>query len=270
MISSTSQRGIIVGVSSDIGLAIARDWLGRGISVVGSFRTPSTELSAIADHLEALVHCDFSDPNSIKQFAASPALNQKAWDYLVVCPGTMEPIGDFVDVDLETWCTGFNVNFLGTMRLLHALLPLRAASSPFVGLFAGSGTNSAPTAFSAYTLSKVSLIKAVELLDAEICNLRIAILGPGWVYTKIHSETLRSGDSAPGALAETKRRLSGGDFSPMSRVVECMGWAMSASKEVISGRNFSVVHDLWGSDDLEKRLLEDSNMYKLRRADSKG
>jgi NAD(P)-dependent dehydrogenase (short-subunit alcohol dehydrogenase family) len=152
------------------------------------------------------------------------------------------------------------------MQVLHALLPLRAVDSPFVGLFAGGGTNSSPIGFSAYTLAKIALIKAVELIDAEMPDLRIAIIGPGWVRTKIHDETLRSGEQAPYAFAETSRRLMHSDFNPMTRVVDCVAWAMTAPREVVSGRNFSVVHDPWGLETLEQQLRGDADMYKLRRA----
>ena len=258
--------GIIVGASSDIGLAIAQDWLNKGISVIGSYRTRYAILDNLADRFEALLPCDFADLPSIVRFGDSLLRKELHWDYLIICPGTMEPIGRFIDVDAEAWCRGFSVNFLASMRVLHALLPLRATGSPFVGLFAGGGTNSAPIAFSAYTLAKVALIKAVELIDAEMPDLRITIIGPGWVHTKIHDETLRSEISAPGAFAETSRRLAESDFKPLSHVIDCVAWAMEAPKEVVSGRNFSVVHDSWGSDTLSQQLREDPNMYKLRRA----
>lgn len=269
MTSAKARRGIVVGVSSDIGLAVARDWLDKGISVVGSYRNRSPALDDLASGFEALLHCDFDDPGSIARFADSLVSSRQRWDYLIICPGTMQPIGRFADVDAEAWCQGFSVNFLASMRVLHALLPLRAPDSPFVGLFAGGGTNSAPIAFSAYTLAKIALIKAVELIDAEMPDLRITILGPGWVHTKIHNETLGSGGQAPDAFAETSRRLMQGDFNPLSRVVDCVAWAMSAPREVVGGRNFSVVHDPWDSDELAQGLRQDPDMYKLRRASNR-
>ena len=189
--------GIIVGASSDIGLAIAQDWLNKGISVIGSYRTRYAILDNLADRFEALLPCDFADLPSIVRFGDSLLRKELHWDYLIICPGT---------------------------------------------------------------------IKAVELIDAEMPDLRITIIGPGWVHTKIHDETLRSEISAPGAFAETSRRLAESDFKPLSHVIDCVAWAMEAPKEVVSGRNFSVVHDSWGSDTLSQQLREDPNMYKLRRA----
>jgi len=40
---------------------------------------------------------------------------------------------------------------------------------------------------------------------------------------------------------------------------------ISQPKEVVGGRNFSVVNDKWGESKLNKELLKNENMYKLRR-----
>jgi len=51
----------------------------------------------------------------------------------------------------------------------------------------------------------------------------------------------------------------------MEQVLDCCDWLANAPQELISGRNFSVVFDDWGTEELEKRLAEESDMYKLRR-----
>jgi len=269
--SDVRRHGVIVGASSDIGLAIARDWIDRGIAVVGTYRKESPQLFDLRSRLAGLSRCDFSDPDSIRCFTSDVAAHKFQWDYLVICPGTMEPIGLFTDVNIDAWCTSFELNFLSTMRVVHSLLPLRACQNkPLVLLFSGAGTNSAPPSFSAYTVAKIALIKAIELLDVELPDVRFTIIGPGWVRTKIHQETLRSVDAVPEAASETTRRLENNDFNPLSRVVQCVSWAMNAPKDVVGGRNFSVVHDDWGTAALERQLRADVGAYKLRRARNRG
>jgi NAD(P)-dependent dehydrogenase (short-subunit alcohol dehydrogenase family) len=263
------RRGIVVGASSDIGLEIVSDWVDRGISIVGTYRTESKKLLNIAPRMAALLHCDFAQRETIDALADELIRKNFIWNYLVICPGTMEPVGPFVDTDINAWSAAFEVNFIATMRTIHRLLPLRYSGEeefPLVLLFAGGGTNSAPSSYSAYTISKIAMIKAIELLDAEVCDVRFTILGPGWVRTKIHEETLRANDKAPEALAETLRRLEENEFHTISRVVECVTWAMQAPRNVIGGRNFSVVHDDWSTPKLAFRLSADRNLYKLRRA----
>ena len=259
-------RGVVVGASSDIGLAIVRDWLDRKIEILGTFRKVSPELEKVRDNFFTLLECDFSNTESINYFISTVVDRKFFWDYLVICPGTMMPLGPFESIDIDAWCSCFEINFLATMRIVHGLLPSRARSGqPLVLLFAGSGTNGAPVGFSAYTASKIALIKAVELLDAEVPDVRFTILGPGWVNTKIHEETMQSKDFIPTTAAETVKRLKSNQFNPMTRVVDCVAWAMESPRNLLGGRNFSVVNDDWGKLSLESRLINDKELYKLRR-----
>ena len=117
----------------------------------------------------------------------------------MLCPGTQEPAGPFVTCNFDAWEESVRVNFTGQIRIIQELLPTRRvhpALEPLVLLFAGGGTNNATVNYSAYTISKIALIKMCELLDAEVPDTRFAILGPGWVKTKIHEATLRVGAQA--------------------------------------------------------------------------
>jgi NAD(P)-dependent dehydrogenase (short-subunit alcohol dehydrogenase family) len=148
------------------------------------------------------------------------------------------------------------------------LLPsanLKSKIGPVVIFFAGGGTNSSTVGFSAYTISKIALIKMTELLDAELPQIRFVIIGPGWVETKIHNQTLSNSQSPINILEETKRRIAQGDFIQMSKVVETIFWALAAPRELIGGRNFSVADDPIASKDFQLRLQEDNNLFKLRR-----
>jgi NAD(P)-dependent dehydrogenase (short-subunit alcohol dehydrogenase family) len=132
-------------------------------------------------------------------------------------------------------------------------------------MFAGGGTNSAPESFSAYTVSKIALIKMVELLDAENPDFRFTILGPGWVRSKIHQETLNSPHTPKKTRDETMRRLECDDFIPLNKVVETIKWLLAAPKSVIGGRNFSAAHDPFQNEYFANRLLDDPDILKLRR-----
>ena len=84
----------------------------------------------------------------------------------------------------------------------------------------------------------------MELLDAEIPDIRFAIMGQNWVKTKIHQATLDAKDKAGENYIRTIEKLKGEECNPMERVLDCCDWMMSSSK-VIGGRNFSCVYDQW-------------------------
>ncbi|MCX7177185.1 MAG: SDR family oxidoreductase [Proteobacteria bacterium] len=264
-----TKTAIIVSISSDIGTALAQRWLARGWAVFGTYRTRSAATDQLAVAGAKLVVCDTSNQESLD--ASCVELNHlcTAWDILVIAPGTTEPIGLFAETDFDEWARSIEVNFTSQMRLTHRLLSSRrtqAAIDPCVIFFAGGGTNNATTNYSAYTVSKIGLIKMCELLDAEIPDVRFTILGPGWVDTKIHKETLGAGARAGANLVRTRQKIEDGDFTRMEDVLDCCDWLVASPREEIGGRNFSVAHDAWGSRGLSEALLSDPDMYKLRRS----
>jgi NAD(P)-dependent dehydrogenase (short-subunit alcohol dehydrogenase family) len=120
--------------------------------------------------------------------------------------------------------------------------------------------------YSAYTVSKIAQIKMTELLDAEVFDTRFTIIGPGWVKTKIHESTIKAGiDGAGGNFQKTIDKLTASGDVPVEKVVECCNWAIGAKRKIISGRNFSLVFDKWGDEELDVILLQNNEMYKLRR-----
>ena len=188
---------------------------------------------------------------------------------MILCPGTQEPVGAFEKVDFAQWAKSIEVNFTSQLQFVHELLPARNKSGnhpPVVLFFAGGGTNNATLNYSAYTISKIALIKMCELLDAEIPDTNFVILGPGWVKTKIHQATLDAGAKKAGTnYQKTIDKLAGNECTPMETVLDCCDWIVKADRKVVSGRNFSVVFDKWGQEPLVNKLIEDTNMYKLRR-----
>jgi hypothetical protein len=94
----------------------------------------------------------------------------------------------------------------------------------------------------------------VELLDSEILDSRFSIVGPGWVKTKIHNETLSIEDKTLDFYTETEKRLKENYFVPMVSVIDCLNWIAQQPKEVVSGRNISVAYDGWKSIEFNKIL----------------
>lgn len=263
-----ARSAIIISASSDIGTAMCYRWLDRGWNVYGTYRTPSKSVDELCNKGVRLIACDLSDSVSISDTCSNLRTLCPQWDILVLCPGTQEPIGPFTECSFDEWEESLRVNFTSQMSIIHELLPARrvnAAPQPIVLLFAGGGTNNAPLNYSAYTISKIALIKMCELLDAEISDTRFAIVGPGWVKTKIHESTLRAGMRAGANFQRTIDKLAGKELTPIEEVIDCCDWLVNAPRELISGRNFSVVFDKWGTEELAKMLAKDPSMYKLRR-----
>ena len=212
--------------------------------------------------------CDLCNNASVASACEELCLRIDGWDVLVLCPGALDPVGLFSECDMDEWEMSLKINLIAQLRVLHDLLPSRNLCSPLgpcVISFAGGGTNSAPVRYSAYTVSKIALIKMTELLDAEVPDARFAIVGPGWVATKIHNQTLNAGMRAGANYERTKQMLDGVDMTQMDSVLDCCDWLIDSPREIMGGRNFSVAHDRWGTDELSSRLAGDGELLKLRR-----
>ena len=256
---------IILSVSSDIGTALAREWIGNGEPIVGTYRTWSTNCDELLRVGVTLIKCDLTSKKSISK-ALRKIPTHEAWTVLVMAAGDQKPIGLFREISFDKWENSIQANFLGMLRILHSLMTSRKYSeSATVLFFAGGGTNNATERYSAYTISKIASIKICELLDFEESSIKFTILGPGWVKTKIHQDTLENPKAAGLNFDRTIKMTQGSEMNPMSTVLECCDWVISQPKEIVGGRNFSVVFDSWGTTELNSALSSNSNLYKLRR-----
>ena len=263
------KTAIVLSASSDIGYSLCQRWVERGWKVLGTYRTASEKVDELLRLNVSLVKCDGRDNDSMNESCSQLESLCGAWDILVACIGDMEPVGLFEEVNFDAWETSFKINFTSQLRFVRKLLSVRCFNSelePCVLFFAGSGTNNAPKNYSAYTISKISLIKMCEILDAEIPSVRFSIIGPGWVKSKIHQATINAGKELAGDnFQKTLGMLKGEQWVSMEKVLDCCDWIIKMPKDIIGGRNFSVESDAWGQPALEDQLLQDENMYKLRR-----
>lgn len=261
-------KTVILSASSDIGIALTHHWLGAGHDVYGTYRTHTDKVAKLEEAGAKLVRADLSDTEGCKAAVKELAELTKGWDVLVVAPGLQDPVGLFLDCDFDEWHSSIDVNFTNQARFMHGLLPHRNQDNPMgpiTIMFAGGGTNNATSYYSAYTVAKIASIKFTELLDFEIPDSRFVILGPGWVKTKIHQATLEAKDRAGQNYERTLEKLESNECVPMDKVLEVCDWMVSRPRDVIGGRNMSLVFDDWGNPKLDELLKEDPNMYKLRR-----
>jgi NAD(P)-dependent dehydrogenase (short-subunit alcohol dehydrogenase family) len=259
-------QAVIAGVSGGIGSSIAKELAGRGWNVAGTSRRMLSHDLAV--HVSAPVVCDFAVGSSVDAATREIISLTQPWDVLILAPGTMNPIGPFVTIDFDQWAESIDINAVNQLRFVHGLLGYanrEAAPTPKCIFFAGGGTNSASPAFSAYVLSKIALIKATELLDAEMAHIAFTIIGPGWVRTDIHEETLSAILAPRAVIQETRRRLEADDFVEMSEVLAAVDWVLEQPKEVVGGRNFSVTGDPLGEPDFPGFLSAEPSLFKLRR-----
>jgi NAD(P)-dependent dehydrogenase (short-subunit alcohol dehydrogenase family) len=262
-------KAVVLGASSDIGNALCMDWIEKNWAVWGTYRTMSPSVEKLQGQLQDLVQCALDNVDSVDKACEILGQQLKNWDVVVLGPGLQEPIGLFESCDFDEWAHSIEVNFINQLRFLRGILPTKnqepSENGPTVIFFAGGGVNNAPIRYSAYTVAKVAMVKMVELLAAEMPDVKFVIIGPGWVKTKIHNSVLASKENAGASYARTIEKFKNNEFVPMDKVVECCNVMIEGDKAALTGRNISVEFDCWSEPQFLSFLNENSNIYKLRR-----
>jgi short-subunit dehydrogenase len=253
---------VILSVSSDIGSELAYKWLREKRTVIGTYRILNKNVENLKKLGCKLYKVDFSNKNQVSNFSFS--IKKYNITKLLSAVGSQEPIGKLIDVDFNQWEKSITINAINQIRCIVEIYRKNKKELKVV-LFAGGGTNNATESYSAYTLSKIMLIKFAELISFEEKNICCSILGPGWVKTKIHKATLKDKKAANKNWGKTIKKLNSDECAPMHKVIECIEWMFQQKKNILGGRNISLVYDNWGSTKLQKLLKSDKNIYKLRR-----
>ncbi len=251
---------LIAGIDSSIGASVAQHLSLQGWKIFGTSRRP------LVDESKNVFYSDFSNKDSIDDCINSLLGEEISLDLIVFCVGILNPIGEFKFTNPNDWEENFYINVLGPIRFLRGSMKIiKSSKSPLVITFAGGGINSAPTNYSAYTISKVALTKAMEIFSAEYPEIRFVSLGTGWIKSPIHDQTLAAGNTSGENQKELLRRLEVDDFQSIESVSEFILWAFNEAGQSITGRNFSLVKDSWGTTKLVSELEDDPDKFKLRR-----
>jgi NAD(P)-dependent dehydrogenase (short-subunit alcohol dehydrogenase family) len=195
---------LITGANRGIGLELCRQLARRGVSVIAVCRSTSSELTALGVRVEAGI--DISDPKSVAELARRVASD--TLDDLIANAGILR--GDSLeDLDFDRIVEQFNVNALGALRTVHALVP-RLNPGARVALITsrmGSIGDNTSGGYYGYRMSKAALNAAGVSLahDLKPRGVAVAILHPGYVRTDM---TGNSGGIAPSeAAAQLLQRI---------------------------------------------------------------
>lgn len=195
---------LITGANKGIGLEIARQLAGAGIGVILGARDMGRAEAAVADLASSglgaqTVHLDLDDPASIAAAAKEIEVLHGRLDILVNNAG----IFDFADAppgraDIKAVRRVMNTNFIGTLAVTQAMLPLlRAAlAGRIVNLSSSLGSltlNGDPTSpyyaaqFIGYNASKAALNMLTVELAEELrgTGIKVNSVSPGFVKTDL-------------------------------------------------------------------------------------
>jgi len=188
---------LVTGSNRSIGFELAKQLQERGHTVIAVCRKSSPELEKLGVKVEAGV--DVADGGSVAQLAKR--LSDTDLDLLVANAGILR--ADTLDkLPFDLIVEQFQVNAVGALRTVHALLP-RLRNPSKVALITsrmGSIADNGSGGYYGYRMSKAALNAAGVSLarDLKGRGVAVSILHPGYVRTDM---TGNSGGIAPSEAA---------------------------------------------------------------------
>ncbi|WP_433598221.1 SDR family NAD(P)-dependent oxidoreductase [Nocardia sp. CA-135953] len=170
-----SRTAIVTGAASGIGLLtverlVAREWR------VAAVDLPGEPLKALARRDGVSTHaCDVSRPDEVDRVAAAVEERYGRVDRLVNAAG-IAVSGSVQDVSNERFARVIEVNYLGTVHWVRAVLPqMRRRGAGELVLFASLAGWFATPRMGAYTASKFAVVGLAETLKLELAGSGIAL-----------------------------------------------------------------------------------------------
>jgi NAD(P)-dependent dehydrogenase (short-subunit alcohol dehydrogenase family) len=161
---------LVTGAGQGIGLATALSLRAAGAKVIaGYYQRRLASLPAEIDQ----IRMDVTQQSAVDSAAELIGKKYGALDILVNNAAIVSPIGRFGDLSSEDISIAFDVNVVGTHRVVKAMLPFLKRSRGVI-INAGSGAAFTPLeGWAAYCSSKAALAMLSRVIDLEIGSFGI-------------------------------------------------------------------------------------------------
>ena len=268
---------VVTGGSMGVGYACAQQLVREGARVVLCARgREALEEAAVALRSEVAgavvrtVAADVAEPDQVERvFDAAEEWEAGGVRGVVHAAAVLGPIGPVVGQDPTAWLQAVRVNLYGTFLVARAACRrmIRAGSGGSIVLLSGGGATGPFPNYTAYASAKAGVARFAENLALEVARhgIRVNCLGPGFVATRMHQQTLAAGEAAGhDYLERTKADLARGGV-PASLAAHAAVFLLSERASGISGRLLAVPWDDWKRwpDHLDD--MRDPDLFSLRR-----
>ena len=218
-----SKTVVVTGASRGLGLALTKCLLADGFAVIATRRSPSPELTALAEKYAklTLIEVEFERPDEAARLLAE-AVGDSPLDLLINNAAILLKDESLGSLDVGNIRKVFDVNTFAPILVSQALLPaLEKSSNPkIVNISSDSGIIGGVRSFNGlytYKASKAALNMFSRVMRLELKERGVDVLAvhPGWMRTDMGgADATLSPDDAAKAILEAIKTYpdSGGGF----------------------------------------------------------
>ncbi len=220
------RTAVVTGASSGIGAATARRLAADGWQVVAAARRLDRLGELSAEH-PSIRPCalDVTDPRSVEALAdAAPEC-----DLLVANAGGAFDLATIADGDPGTWSRTYEVNVVGLVRTVQAVLPALASARGHVVMTGSTAGRWVYEGGASYVAAKHAVVAVRETLRLEAVEqgVRVSEIAPGMVHTQEFSRIRFGGDEQRAAAV-----YEGVDALTADDVADAVAWVASRPAHV--------------------------------------
>lgn len=273
----TKKQAIITGGNQGLGFQIASYFVQSGADVMICGRNEklldeaNDKLASLAskDQIVCSTIADVSILDHVKRLISETKTRLGGCQILVNNAGIYGPKGPIESIDWDEWLKTIEININGSVLMCKEIIPHFKAQNygKIIQLSGGGATNPLPN-ISAYAVTKSAIVRFAETLAEEVRNYGIDVnsLAPGALNTGMLDEIILAGPEKVGNEyyeKSLKQKETGG--APITKAAELAIFLASSASDGITAKLISALWDNWQSWPEYKELINNSDMYTLRR-----
>lgn len=270
---SNGKRILITGAGRGIGREIALKLSDLGFQVSGCARSEKelAETRRLSGDKIRVARVDVRSAREVEQWIESESRASGAvlWG-LVTAAGIHGDIAPFIESDWTQWTTAIEVNLYGTaLCCKYFARKLLASNRPGrIVLLSGGGATQPIENLTAYCASKAAVVRFGETLAVELKSAGITVnsIAPGAVNTAITETIIQAGPEKAGKslYEKTLKQLKDGGTTP-DKASNLAAYLMTEESAPVTGKLISAVWDPWPTLHTNAEIIENKDMYALRR-----
>ena len=216
------------------------------------------------------------DFNNLKDFKKKFKKNKnfiKKTKIIINTVGVQGEIKNFFTLNLEKFYQVFKINFFSKVLLFKNIYQyIKLNKNMLIIMFSGGGVSGQRQNFSPYVLSKIALVKLVEILALEFNNknIRINAISPGIINSKMTRLILKENKNVGfKELKKIKKEIVKSKKS-LEKIYNLINLLSKKKGKQISGKIISSRwdrFDKWNSKDIKRLISYD--LFTLRRNQKK-